>query len=360
MRLTAYTQSLNEGEQRVVLSQASRPSLTEGLVVEIDRLARHRLQAVQQQQSFSLLLAQVFDNWPQPVCAFGESTILVYANRTARELRGISLLLGARAGDMGFVFSDNQLHHPSLQKGWQNQSIRYRLAEEDYWLFIANDISLPLHQSEMIIQNNLVRVLSHELRNSLTPMASMTDTLLEMQSWPPEQVRQVLDRVRQRARGLLNFVQRFASVSQVPQPRQEWFDLSSLVEQSRSLLPGGTELSFFGEHRCHGDPILLGQVLMNLVKNAVEAQLKPESEIQVRFFHADGMQFLMVEDQGEGFANLDNALTPLYTTKAEGAGIGLALVNMIVARHGGRIRITNRPEGGASVELSWPLTIRSP
>ncbi|GAA0359042.1 hypothetical protein GCM10009092_24090 [Bowmanella denitrificans] len=355
MLLSNYVQRLHSGEDAVCPNQLQQSGLLAQLSKDIDNLAADRLRAEHQQQSLALLIELMFSNWSQPVCVFSGQGTLLYANPASNSLPGIARLVGSSYTDLGFEMTPAGLSHHLLHKGWQTQSIRYEWQGEQYWLFTAFDISQPLQQAELAIQTNLVRVLSHELRNSLTPMSSMADTLLCGDNWQESQVRKVLERVRQRANVLLEFVQRFASVSQLPPPRQEWFSFSAVLEQCNGLLKAGDQLEFSGEGRCYADPELFAQMLINLVKNALEASEEGERKVWVRCYCRDKSQVLQVDDCGAGFANLDNALTPLYTTKTGGSGIGLTLANVIISKHGGRIHLGNLPGGGARVELVWPL-----
>ncbi|MBN7821629.1 sensor histidine kinase [Bowmanella yangjiangensis] len=355
MQLSNYVQRLQNGEEAENPKQHRHHGLVDQLRADVEKLAAHSLKADHQQQSLALLIEMMFGNWSQPVCVFSGQGCLLYANPASNSLPGIARLVGSNYRDLGFEMTSRGLQHQLLHKGWQTQSIRYQWLGEQYWLFTAFDISQSLQQAELAIQTNMVRVLSHELRNSLTPMSSMADTLLCSQDWHEEQVRKVLSRIQQRADTLLDFVHRFAAVSQMPLPNPVWFSLAEVLEQCRSLLQEGDKLEISGDDRCYGDPQLIAQVLINLVKNALEASNTGDRRVSVRLFSQNKLQHLLVEDNGQGFANLENALTPLYTTKAAGSGIGLALVNVIISKHGGRLSLANSESGGARVELVWPL-----
>ena len=351
-QMTSYTQSLAEGETQTKLLLES--TLMSDLLSEIEHLSRVGRQTQQHQLSISMLFKALYDTSAQAVCVFSADKRLSYANTTAIRLPEISLLLGAKAEDLGFVFTEQGIKHGYFDTAWQIESIEYRLFEQNYWLFFAYDISAQIQQTELNIQNNMVRVLSHELRNTLTPISSMADTLLNMPHLSETQVRQVLDRVKNRADSLLQFVQRFASVGQMPEAHACWFVAHELVEQASTILASDTQLKWVGETRCFGDKSLLSQAFINLIKNAREASGNSNDVIQVAFFSRVGMQHLQVKDNGSGFANLANVFTPFYTTKAQGSGLGLTFVNAVMLKHGGKVRIENAKEGGALVELIWP------
>ena len=102
--------------------------------------------------------------------------------------------------------------------------------------FSALDISQPLHQQQSVTQQNLIRVLAHELRNSLTPMASMADTLLCNDSFNEEQVRMVLGRFKQRSERLLSFIEQYSQLSQLPTPKSTWFNFNNLLDEAKAMI----------------------------------------------------------------------------------------------------------------------------
>jgi nitrogen fixation/metabolism regulation signal transduction histidine kinase len=355
MRLTTFTQSLAMGESVVSLAQQGKSELVDELADEITTLSRQRSLNVDKSQSLSMLLGQLLEDLPIAVAVFDSEYTMSYANRAAYQISDISLLQGASASDLGFAVENKHIKHPALTASWRCQSSYVNYMEQSGYLFTAIDISTELKQSEQAVQKNLVRVLSHELRNTLTPMSSMAETLLSMKDWDSAQIRTVLERIKARSDGLLMFVQRFAQVAKIPEPNKEYFDLEAVLEQTEVLLSENDSLSFQGQQTCYGDPQLLAQVLINLVKNAVESVENGGVNITVNYYQADNQQFLSVADDGAGFSNIDNAITPLFTTKAKGAGIGLAFVEAVLNKHNGKVKLSNQPDSGAKIELTWPL-----
>lgn len=355
MRLTVYTQSLNMGEYGVGLAQRGKSQLLDDLSREIEQLQNNSQSITATNQLLSIMLEQLFEDLPLAIAVFDENFMLTYANGAAYDIAEVSLLQGIQAKDLGFVVKDNQLQHPSLTPNWRCQSSSLTYHNQSVHLFTAIDISNELKQSEQAVQKNLVRVLSHELRNTLTPMSSMAETLLSMDQWNEEQLRVVLTRIKTRSEGLLNFVERFSQVAKVPEPDKVRFDLSEVIEQAQGLLTPRDTLTFAGHHECYGDPELMAQVLINLVKNAIESAEAEGVDIAINYYQSDNHQFLTVSDNGSGFSNIQNAITPLFTTKANGAGIGLAFVETVISKHGGKVKLSNQADSGAKVELSWPI-----
>ncbi|AEF02087.1 sensor histidine kinase [Alteromonas naphthalenivorans] len=354
MRVSAYVQSINMGESGVSLTQRSKSVLIDDLIREIKILQTSYTANTASTQMLTVLLAQLFEDIPIAIVVFDDNFTLIYANREAYTINEISLLQGMNASQLGFVVNNEQIQHPILSKSWRSQSSALNYMQQAAHLFTAVNIDSELKQSEQAVQKNLVRVLSHELRNTLTPMSSMAETILSMQQWDTEQVRKVLSRVKTRSDGLLSFVERFSEVAKIPEPNYEYFDLALLIEQTKVLLGSNDTLNFVGQKSGYGDPQLLAQVLINLVKNAVESVDGKGINIEIQFYIKDTQQHLIVSDNGTGFSNIENAITPLFTTKTNGAGIGLTFVESVLSKHGGKLKLSNTPTCGANVELLWP------
>ncbi|WDE00389.1 sensor histidine kinase [Thalassomonas actiniarum] len=357
MQLTSYTQMLKEGEHRQQLLAAGKNELFSELLSEIESLAEVKSREQQQLVTVEQLVSQIMDSWHLPVCLFNDKKTLLYSNNAANTLIQQPVLQGRPGEEMGFCWQQDGIGHPAFAAGWEVNTIEYHQQGQSYWLFSALNISDSLNQAEITSQKNIVRVLSHELRNSLTPMASMADTLLSSEQFSPPQVRMVLERILQRSQRLLGFIQQYARLNQLPPVNCSWFDFTSILDEARGMLEEQVQVNYLGEALCYGDAGQLSQLLINLLKNAVEAKSQQSDEdpvIDISLYHENNQQFLTVKDNGPGFANLDNVLTPFYTTKSGGSGIGLALCAQIIRLHGGEL-IPQNGENGAVVRISLPF-----
>ena len=357
MQLTTFTQTLKEGDTTLRLNFGHRNDLAALLAGEIRALAHGASVREQQGEQLTRVVGQIVDAWSQPICLFDGRQQLLFSNGAAGSRIQQPLLIGKAAVDLGFGQDNGLFSHPAFAGGWECKTLKFIQDERDYWLFSAVDIADSLNQAEIATQRNLVRVLSHELRNSLTPMASMADTLLSADNLPEPQVRMVLGRIRQRSERLLNFIQQYAQLNHLPAPSPEWFEFAPMLDEARAMLPDDVTVHFAGERQCYGDVGQLSQVLINLFKNAHDAATGPLA-LSVRLYQANDRQYLEVADNGDGFANLDNVLTPFYTTKSDGAGIGLALCAEIIRQHGGELTPSNPETGGAMIAMAWPMTAR--
>jgi len=356
MQLTTYTQVLKEGERNLRFKKQNSTNLLLELQKEINALANVNYQEKQQEQILDSVLSHILDAWSMPVCLFDERHKLCYRNTAMNEQVQQPMLIGTPAKVLGFQFNKDSFQHAQFDQGWQCQSISYSYHNRKHWLFSALDVSQRLQQNQSITQQNLIRVLGHELRNSLTPMASMADTLLSADTLNEQQVRLVLTRIQKRSDRLLTFISQYSQLSQLPKPKSSWFDFSDILEEAKAMAGEHCQIDFQGNSQCFGDSLQVSQVVINLVKNAQEACLAKASHISIKIYYQQNEQIIEVTDNGPGFANLDNVLTPFYTTKEHGSGIGLSLCAEIASNHGGQLKVANRNTGGANITLSWPIS----
>ena len=356
MQLTAFTQVLKEGEQSLRFKKQNKHNLLLELQKEISSLAHNNSDKNDKNQRVETLLRNILDAWSVPVCLFDHQLQLSYRNNAMNELLQQPMLIGARAKDLGFHVDENNFSHPLYDDKWQCQSIRYVQQGKDNWLFTAIDISQLLNQNQSTTQNNLIRVLGHELRNSLTPMSSMADTLLCSEVLNEAQTRKVLSRIRQRSDRLMTFIEQYSQLSQLPPAQAEWFDFSEILVEAKAMINENCKVQFQGNNQCYGDANQVAQVLINVLKNAQEACTEPCCQINITLYSVSNEQVIDITDNGPGFANLDNVLTPFYTTKTHGSGIGLSLCAEITRNHQGQLSVSNLSHGGAKISMTWPTS----
>lgn len=360
MQLTTYTAILKEGETSLAFKAQNPANLLTELQQEIAELAKVNQQQQQQEQTLENVLSHILDAWPVPVCLFDQGLKLRYRNDAIKSKIQQPMLVDSPASDLGFKFSNEQLSHSVFNANWQCQTINYQHNNESAWLFSAFDISQPLHQQQTITQQNLIRVLSHELRNSLTPMSSMADTLLSNNNFEAEQVRLVLTRIQQRSDRLLNFIEQYSQLAKLSPPKAKWLDITELIGEASALIKQACRIDFSGNKQCFADGDQLSHILINLFKNSAEACQNKPCVVDIKLYHKKNKQIMIISDNGCGFANFDNALTPFYTTKANGSGIGLSLCAEIARNHGGDLTIENifdhtQQICGAKIVLTWPI-----
>jgi signal transduction histidine kinase len=235
-------------------------------------------------------------------------------------------------------------------------------------LVMLTDISRVLRSEERQVWQRLVRVLSHEINNSLAPIKSVAGTmmrLLDRSPRPPdydEDLRIGLDVVAGRADSLSRFMASYARLAKLPPPTpgpvtlSAWVSRVVLLDQRLpvKVIPG-PDLTI------QADADQLDQVLINLVKNAIEAALETGGGVDVTWFDRGESVEILVRDEGPGLSSTGNLFVPFYTTKPSGTGIGLVFSRQVVEAHGGHLVIGNRPEvRGTEARITLPKRSNRP
>ena len=256
---------------------------------------------------------------------------------------------------------------------------RIKLLEIPYTIITFQDIREELEQQEMQAWQKLIRILTHEIMNSITPLSSLTDTLLLMLHPPGgepklveelrqddlEDMRYSLVTIRDRSEGLLKFVDDYRRLYKVPTPQKRKLHVAEFMGQVYRLMRAPLEQAgCTWELHIHpqdlslqADENQLQQVLINLITNALQAQIEvPKPHISVRVFVEKNRLHLAVSDRGPGIDpdKLDKIFVPFFTTKSDGSGIGLSLSRQIMYLHQGQLRAQNLAEGGALFTLIFP------
>lgn len=231
----------------------------------------------------------------------------------------------------------------------------FRLNGRPHELFLFRRLTAELSRQEVASWKKVIRVISHEINNSLGPIASLAHSGQELlRRGDTERLQRVFATIEERARHLDRFIGGYASVAKLPAPRLEQVEWATFLQHLRSqydFVLEGEALSTPGRF----DPAQLQQALINLLKNAHESGTEPGA-VSLALRRASGGVRIDVEDRGPGMSDtvLANALVPFYSTKRSGTGLGLALAREILEAHGGRIALNNREGGGLSVSLFLP------
>ncbi len=334
-----------------------------------DTLREQRLALVQRE----LLLDTMVQNTPVAMLLVDPSRRVVHANLAARKLLGDgrrlegqafdALLTGAsdalrdafeRGGDGMFTVGDNKDIDNSSEDIYHLARRQFRLNGRRHELVLLRQLTAELRRQEVQTWKKVIRVISHELNNSLAPIASLAHSGAELlRRGQYERLPTALATIEDRARHLEGFIRDYARFAKLPAPRLERVEWSRFIAQLRSQV----EFTFDGVADGVGrfDVAQLEQGLLNLLKNAHESGSTPE-EVSVLLRRAPQAWRIDVLDRGSGMneAVLANALLPFYSTKRHGTGLGLALAREIAEAHGGRIALLNRESGGLCVSLVLP------
>lgn len=363
--------ALREGDYSFRVRGGRRDDAFGELVLELNQLAQSLRSARFDEAEATALLAKVMGEIDVAVLTFDPSRRLSLANPAASRLlsRPESALVGRSAGELGLGGclegpAARTISPPGGGGGrWELRRGVFRQQGLQHHLLVLSDVSRTLRAEELAAWQRLIRVLSHELNNSLTPIKSIAgslESLVDSETLPADwrdDVRAGLRVIASRAEALNRLMGAYATLARLPQPTLAPLDVETWVRRVASLetrLPvhvePGPDLSL----QADGDQ--LDQALINLVRNAVDAVLSTRGRVGVGWSVEGREVVVAVEDDGPGLAPTANLFVPFFTTKPGGTGIGLALVRQIVEAHGGTVALVNRREGpGCRATIRLPL-----
>src|SRR5580698_4511165 len=369
--LSNVVSSLREGDYSFRARGAGTPDAFGELASEVNALA----DLLQKQRVRSLeataLLARILEVMHAPLFAFDRENTLQLVNNAAVKLLGLThaRAFGHTARELGLeellAAHDQSVHSfGSKSTRWLLRKAVFRQDGAPHTLLLLADVSLPLQEEEQIAWKRLIRVLGHELSNSLAPIKSIAGSLLarvdNMQGEDAtlRDFRRGLGVVESRADALHRFVQSYRLLAQLPPPQFKMVALGPLLERVVVLEQRlAVQLETGPPVILDADPDQLEQMFINLLRNAVDASLANGGDpVRVLWKLDDSALLVAIEDRGMGIANAENLFVPFYTTKPAGSGVGLALAQQIARAHGGEISLVNREDGeGARATIRLPL-----
>ncbi len=330
-----------------------------------DSLRAQRLSLVQRE----LLLDTMVQNTPVAMLLVDPSHRVVHANLAARKLLGDGHKLEGQSFDSLLARSEEALREAFERGGDGMFSVgeaddeevyhlarrHFRLNGRRHELVLLRQLTAELRRQEVQTWKKVIRVISHELNNSLAPIASLAHSGAELlRRGQLERLPNALATIEERARHLEGFIRDYAHFAKLPSPRSEPVPWKRFIAQLQSQVPfvaeGGND-----DRMGRFDQAQVEQALLNLLKNAHESG-SPPGEVKLALRRAGAGWRLDVLDRGSGMNEsvLANALLPFYSTKRHGTGLGLALAREIAEAHGGRISMVNRDGGGLCVTLVLP------
>ncbi len=332
-----------------------------------DDLRAQRLGALEA----TALLRRVMEEIDVAIFAFDAAHALRLVNRAGAALLGRApeQLLGRDASSLGLAGSlagdtprVDALAFPGRAGRWEVRRGMFRQSGLPHQLLVLTDVSRALSDEERQAWKRLIRVLSHELNNSLAPIKSIADSLLALiarEPVPPDQrddLRTGLGVIASRSESLSRLMAAYARLARLPPPRlesvaiEDWVRRVVALETRRQVaVHSGPSVTI------QADVGQLDQLLINLVRNAVDATLEAGA-VEVGWETRNGQLDVWVRDGGAGLADTANLFVPFYTTKPNGSGIGLALSRQIAEAHGGTLTLSNRSaQRGCEARLSLRL-----
>ena len=317
------------------------------------------------------LLRKVMEEIDVAVFAFDGIGLLRLVNRAGERMlnQTAETLIGSTAEELGldeFLIGETprmvQSAFPGKSGRWEIHRGSFREAGLPHQLLVITDLSRALREEERQAWQRLIRVLGHELNNSLAPIKSVAENLGSMlgrkeraPDWQ-EDMRAGLNVIAARTDGLARFMSAYARLAKLPPPAFQTVDVGVWIRRVVGLEPRlHIQLKAGPELRIQADPDQLEQLLINLLRNAVDAALETGGGVRVGWEREDAYLEVWVQDDGPGIPNSANLFVPFFTTKPSGSGIGLVLSRQIAEAHGGSLLLENLPSHrGVEARLRLP------
>lgn len=361
-RLTSLIEAIRLEDYSLRASNQFQQGIVANLNQEITALADDLQQRKEVYDQHTLLIFHLIEQLDSPIAVFDHRLQLSHANGAFSEhlQKPWSSVRHYASKRLGLVLDDGgqwMFSEPVQEQHWQIRQSHFIQNGHKFHLVILINIEHALRKNQQQSWQQIIRVMSHEIRNSLTPIKSLAQSLT-MNPTLDERSRQALNVIVDRSMSLQQFVDRYSSIGKQLKVQQSWID-SKLLERQLSTLFTSHPLEVINEvEKIWADPVLLEQVLINLLKNAAESTSDKTQPIFLTLKQQQQDIVIAIKDRGQGIANPQNLFIPFYTTKSNGSGIGLGLCRNIVEHHGGRLSLVNNVDGvGATATITLPLAM---
>ncbi len=369
--LSNLLEALREGDYSLRGARARRGDAVGDVVWEVNALSQTLREQRLKVEETSALFGKVIAAIDIALFSFDDAGRLRLVNPAGERLLGrrAAEALGMGAAELGLDPSLDAAEASVLARVFPGGSGRFEVRRfgfreggRPHALLAITDLSRALREEERQAWQRLIRVLGHELNNSLAPIKSMAETLSSLLGCEPlpgdwrEDVEGGLRVIADRAAALNRFMIGYSTLARLPAPSKRRIALRPLLQRVVALeqrLP--VTLAEGAEIALDADPDQLEQALINLVRNAVEASQATAGRVELRAAALAGQALVEVLDEGLGLAGSDNLFVPFFTTKPGGSGIGLVLARQIAEGHGGTLVLENRGDrGGCVARLRLP------
>jgi two-component system, NtrC family, nitrogen regulation sensor histidine kinase NtrY len=364
--------AIREGDYSIRARGARKEDALGEVIIEVNALGENLRQQRLAALEATTLLSKVMNEIDVAVFTFDAVQRLRLVNRAGERLLGkpTERLLGCSAQQLGLVdclqgqpSRTMEVMLPGGTGRWGLRRTTFREHGMPHTLVVLSDLSRALREEERQAWQRLLRVLAHELNNSLAPIKSLAGTMTgilqrqpRMDDWEQDMQRG-LEVISNRAEALNRFVGSYTQLARLPQPKLGAIDVGTWVRRIAALesrLPIRVEPG--PPTKVEADNDLLDQLLINLLRNGVDAALETKGAVQVGWTRTSDWLEVWIDDEGEGLANPANLFVPFFTTKKSGSGIGLVLSRQIAEAHGGSIMLENRKDRlGCRARFRLPL-----
>ncbi len=348
--------------------RSDRGGVMSELAREINLLAENLRSRARQEQESGALLEKVMQEIDLPLFAFDAASRLVIANPAAEQLVGCRLPVGTAAAAIGvqplLQHTRRQPVSVTLPGGAGRYMVRrrpFRMEGRPHTLLVLAEVSGALRAERQEAWQRLVRVLGHEINNSLAPIKSIAETLRGLARRPDheldrEELADGLNRIAERAHALGRFVGGYAALARLPEPSVKALQLGPLVRRVAAMETRVTVAVDGPELGIEADSDQLEQALINLTKNAADTVDREHGEVTLVWGRNGAGVLIEVLDNGPGPPESENLFVPFFTTKPGGSGIGLLLARRIAELHEGWLTLEQRRDGvtGACAQMWLP------
>jgi two-component system, NtrC family, nitrogen regulation sensor histidine kinase NtrY len=363
--------AIREGDYSIRARGGRRDDALGEVIIEVNALGENLRQQRLAALEATALLSKVMTEIDVAVFTFDSAQKLQLVNRAGERLLGktgerllncTALELGLADCLQGEASRTMEVMLPGGAGRWGLRRTSFREHGMPHTLVVLTDLSRALRDEERVAWQRLLRVLAHELNNSLAPIKSIAGTMTGLLKRQPrtddweQDMQRGLEVISSRTEALNRFVNAYTQLARLPQPRMSTLDVGTWVRRVTALearlrvaLDPGPMMTI------EADSDLLDQLLINLVRNAADAALENHGGVRVNWARATGWLEVLIEDEGAGIANSANLFVPFFTTKKNGSGIGLVLSRQIAEAHGGSITLENRKDrAGCRARLRLP------
>ena len=371
--LSNMQSALREGDFSFRVRGANSGDALGELMLEVNALSEMLREQRLGAMEASALLSTVMTEIDVAVFAFDGEHRLRLVNRAGERVLAerTERLLGKTADELGMADCLDGESARTIERNfsgiagrWGMRRTTFRQGGVPHHLVVLSDLSRTLREEERQAWQRLVRVLGHELNNSLAPICSIAGSLEDMLKRDPrpsdwdDDLRRGLRVIAERSAALSRFMKDYGRLARLPKPQLRAISVRTLVSSAVGLERRmGVDVTVGADAVIQADPDQLQQLLINLIRNAVDASLETGGHVHVGWSRNGHSLQVFVQDEGHGIANPSNLFVPFFTTKPNGSGIGLALSRQIAEAHGGSLTLANRVSGvGCEATLFLPLT----